>query len=150
MLYPGVPESLDSSVPTAIADSYLEARRAFGQAAAFTGAAILCRRTLEGICKDRGAAGGNLKSKLLDLKTKGIIEPRLHEWADEVLRGLGNDAAHDVGQTISKDDAQDALEFTKAIIEYLYVFEAAFQRFKGRREQRKEALRVFDEEHGIG
>lgn len=133
VLYPASVDSLDASVPSGIAGSYLEARLNYDNAA-YTSAAFMCRRTLEGICSDRGAGGKNLKSKLLDLKTKGVIEPRLHEWADEVLRELGNDAAHDVERTISKTDAQDALEFTKAIIEYLYVFQAAYERFKQRRQ----------------
>jgi len=133
VLYPSGLQEVDPAVPKNIAHSYLGARRCFFDASEYTAAAIMCRRTLEGICKHFEAKGGNLKSKLADLKTRGVIEARLHEWADDVLRALGNDAAHDVDMTISKQDAQDALEFTKAIVEYLYVFEAAFKRFKERR-----------------
>ena len=93
----------------------------------------MCRRIIDGVAKYNEARGRDLKEKLLDLKSRGIIEARLHEWADHVLRQLGNDAAHDPNVEITKDDANDALEFTKAILEYVYVFDAAFQRFKERR-----------------
>lgn len=134
LLFPtGADEPLDPSVPHRVAESYLEARRCFNDASSNTGSAILCRRTLQGICNDQGAKGGNLKRMLEDLRTRGVIDARVHEWADDILRALGNDAAHDVDVVISREDAKDALEFTKAILEYLYVFQAAFQRFKERR-----------------
>lgn len=133
VLLPGDAKSLDASVPINIAASYAEARRVFSSASAHTAAAIMCRRTLEGVCAHLDAKGGNLARKLDNLKERGLIEPRIHEWANHVLRSLGNDAAHDVDAVISKEDAKDALDFTKAIIEYLFVFEAAFQQFKKRR-----------------
>jgi hypothetical protein len=133
VLYPSELTALDPSVPSNIAESYLEARRVFSLAAGHTAAAIMCRRTLEGICKSFSAKGKTLHAMLKDLRERSVIEKRLHEWADDVLRDLGNDAAHDVDVVISREDAQDALDFTRAIIEYLYVFEAAFTRFKARR-----------------
>jgi hypothetical protein len=144
LLFPAQPDRLDPAVPENIARSYLEARRCFYDASAYTAAAIMCRGTLEGICASFEAKGRNLQAKLADLKTRGLIEARLHEWADDVLRALGNDAAHDVDTIISKQDALDALDFTKAIVEYLYVLEAAFKRFKERREK------PFDADYGGG
>lgn len=132
-LYPAEPDWMDPSVPKVIADSYLEARRTLNDAAANTATAIMCRRTIEGICSYLGAQGRTLHAKLEDLKARGTIDPRLHEWANDVLRDLGNDAAHDVGTVVSREDARDALEFTRAIIEYLFVFADAFKRFKERR-----------------
>ena len=41
-------------------------------------------------------------------KDDGIIEKRLYEWAD-ALRTVGNEAAHDVGADVSRDDARDLL-----------------------------------------
>jgi hypothetical protein len=133
VLFPSDPKTLDPSVPPSIATSYLEARRVYTSASANTAAAIMCRRTLEGVCSHLEAKGNNLAKKLDNLKERGLIEPRIHEWANHVLRSLGNDAAHDVDAVISKEDAKDALDFTKAIIEYIFVFETAFQRFKKRR-----------------
>jgi len=138
VIFPSDRSQLDGSVPANICASYWEAHTTF-QGGAYTAAAIMCRRTLEGICFGFEAQGGNLKNKLIDLKQRGIIESRLYEWADHVLRALGNDAAHDITVTVSRQDADDALEFTKAIIQYLYMFEAAFQRFKERRAGEDEA-----------
>lgn len=70
---------------------------------------------------------------LNDLASKGKLDARLHEWANDVLRTLGNDAAHNVGAMISEDDARDALEFTKALIQNLFVLQRAFDAFKKRR-----------------
>lgn len=134
VVFPTDAYSPDPSVPENIAQSYLEARRVFQIAGAYTSAAIMCRRTLEGICTQAGAGGRNLAQKLDDLKTRNVIDPRIHDWANHVLRTLGNDAAHDVDASVTREDARDALEFTKAIIEYLYVFELAFRRFVARRE----------------
>lgn len=136
VIFPADPGALDSSVPENIARSYLEARDVFIQCSGYTASAIMCRRTLEGICKHLGADGRNLKSKLDNLHKKALIDERIHQWADYVLRGLGNEAVHDVDQVISREDAEAALDFTKAIIEYLFVFQAAFDRFKERREKK--------------
>ena len=103
-----------------------------------SGSAVSDGRTLEGICTDFQASGRTLKNKLEDLNTKGIIEMRLFDWADDVLRTVGNNAAHDVDKVVSREDASDTLEFTKAIMEYLYVLEAAFKRFKERQQEEED------------
>src|SRR5690349_8765484 len=64
VLYPHEPDSLDPCVPQNIAKSYLEARRSFAHASSYTGTALLCRRTIESVCKDLGDAKGSLEAKL--------------------------------------------------------------------------------------
>jgi hypothetical protein len=123
---------LDQSVPEKIAESYQEAARTLSVDAP-TATAIMCRRTLEGICSHYEAKGNNLSKKLVWLKDQGKIDERIFEWSNSVLRSLGNDAAHKVDEVISSEDAEAALEFTRAIIEYLFVFTAAFEKFKERR-----------------
>lgn len=137
VLYPGNPTAMDKAVPPVLAASYLEASRVFA-VQAYTSSSIMCRRTLEGICSHFQADGRNLDRKLADLKDKRILDPRLYEWSNEALRALGNEAAHDVQQTVNAQDSKDVLDFTKAILEYLFVFAAAFESFKKRRENRKE------------
>jgi uncharacterized protein YbaR (Trm112 family) len=136
VLYPGAPV-LRGVIPPNIGATFLEAHRCYTDAAAYTACAILCRRTLEGICADFGATKGNLQSKLETLKSNGIIDGRIHEWADGLLRDLGNDAAHEIDTVISKADAEHALEFTKAILEYIYVLGVAYKLFKERRRVEK-------------
>lgn len=137
VVFPAATFTFSKDVPMEIAASYAEALRCFNRASAYTGTAILCRRTLEGICVHFGEKKGSLAQKLKALKDKGTIDSRVYDWANDVLRTLGNDAAHDVNETIEEEDAKHALDFTRAIIEYLFVFQAAYDRFKAEREERK-------------
>jgi hypothetical protein len=119
------------NTPEPIRAAYDEAAKCFG-AGAFTACAIMCRKTLEGICDAKGAKKGNLMRRLEELKSSGLIDERLHEWADELRLG-GNEAAHDVGTTVSAADARDIKDFTKAIVEYLFTIQERFDDFKARR-----------------
>jgi hypothetical protein len=115
-------------------------RQAFGEAIAcvkaraFTAAAIMCRKTLEGLCAEHGISESNLVRSLEELKEQGIIEARLFEWAD-ALRMSGNEAAHDLSVSIPSDDARDLLEFTNALLEYVFTFRDKFKQFKARRSE---------------
>ena len=59
------------------------------------------RRTLEIICKDKGATGNTLEKKIIDLSQKNIF-PQVINEASDVLRILGNEAAH--GDDINYDE----------------------------------------------
>jgi hypothetical protein len=130
-LYPPQDYSLNPSLPEPLRAAYSEAFACF-KAKAYTATALMCRKTLEGICAEHGAKGHNLVSSLKELKDKGIIENRLYEWAD-ALRISGNEAAHDVAVRISAEDAKDILEFTNALLEYVFTFRDKFEEFKKRR-----------------
>lgn len=92
----------------------------------------MCRKAIEGLCHDQKAKGRTLVAKLEDLRDKGVIETRLHGWADE-LRMSGNRAAHAVEVWISKADSADLIEFTRALHEYVYTFGERFKDFQARR-----------------
>lgn len=132
-LHPNAGE-FDDAVPEAIALSFAETIKT-AKAGAPTATAMMCRRTLECVCNHLGTKGFMLGEKLADLKSK--IDPRLHEWADQVLKELGNDAAH-IKVDIQPEDAQDAVEFTRALISNLFVLEKSYQDFKKRREERRQ------------
>jgi hypothetical protein len=136
VLYPSSGE-FDESVPQVIAESFAGTVKT-AQAGVPMATAMMCRRTLECICIHFGATSFNLGDKMRELKTK--IDPKLHEWADQVLRELGNDAAHIKGD-IDAEDAQDAVEFTRALIHYLFVLEESYRDFKTRREERSQSGR---------
>lgn len=131
VLYPPPDNRINQRLPEPIKSTYLEAISCF-KAKAYTATAIMCRKTLEGICAEHGIKDINLVRSLKALKDKGIIENRLYEWAD-ALRISGNEAAHDVNVTISPEDARDILEFTNALLEYLFTFRDRFEQFKQRR-----------------
>ncbi len=130
-LYPARDMHLSSAVPNAIAEAYSEARSCF-RAKAYTAAAIMCRKALQGICHFHGIRKRTLQASLLELKKQEVIESRLYEWAD-ALRISGNEAAHDVSVTVSRDDAADIMEFTRALLEYVYTYREKFEAFKARR-----------------
>jgi hypothetical protein len=133
-LYPRPDNRVNPNLPLPLQAAYKEALACF-KSKAFTATAIMCRKTLEGICVEHGAAGRTLVLSLKELKDKGIIENRLYEWAD-ALRISGNEAAHDVNVTISAEDARDILEFTNALLEYVFTFRDKFEEFKNRRDAR--------------
>lgn len=126
-VYPPVEEAMGPKVPSPIAASYREARRVF-LVQSYDSTALMCRKTIELLCNDLGAIGSDLKKKLAYLKTSGVIDDRIHDWSDQILREIGNDAAH--AGTVNKEDAKDAIEFTKAILDYVYVFMPAFNEFR--------------------
>jgi hypothetical protein len=125
------------SLPAPILSAYVEALACY-KARAFTAAAIMCRKTVEGLCVAHGVHTSNLAASLKSLRDKGIIEARLFEWAD-ALRLSGNEAAHDVSVTISPEDAKDIVEFTNALLEYVFTFRDRFTAFQKRRQLRQAA-----------
>ncbi len=131
-LYPSQEIRINPDAPKPIRVAYEEAAASF-KARAYTAAAIMCRKILEGICKEHGVRERTLIKSLERMKDERIIDERLYEWAD-VLRLVGNEAAHDVNVTISRDDAKDMLEFTNAILDYLFSFRDKFEEFKKRRQ----------------
>ena len=131
VLYPLADNRVNPKLPVPLKSAYSEAISCF-KSKAYTATVIMCRKTLEGICVEHGVKGNNLVSSLKVLKDKGVIENRLFEWAD-ALRISGNEAAHDVTVTVSPEDARDILEFTNALLEYVFTFRDKFEEFKKRR-----------------
>ncbi|MCI0561662.1 MAG: DUF4145 domain-containing protein [Nitrososphaera sp.] len=132
-LYPSDDIRVNPNAPKPIRLAYGEAAVCF-RARAYTAAAIMCRKTLEGICEAHGVQGLSLVKALEKMKNDKLIDDRLYEWAD-ALRLAGNEAVHDVKVTVPSDDAKDMLEFTNAILDYLFSFRDKFDRFKQRRKK---------------
>jgi len=74
----------------------------------------------------------NLSASLRKLKELALIDDQLFEWSD-ALRVVGNEAAHGVGIVVSQADAKDAIEFTNAILDYLFSYKDRFEQFMRRR-----------------
>lgn len=90
----------------------------------FIAAAIMVRKTLDLICKDRGAIGDDLKQRIASLRTKVVIPNELLDGMD-ALRLLGNDAAHLESATyddVGKDEVEIAVEFAKEILKAVYQY----------------------------
>jgi hypothetical protein len=77
------------------------------------------RRTLEMICKDKNAQGGDLRDKIKDLVDKKIL-PEMMNDACYIIRQNGNNAAHADDIQFSDYDVDQVIKLVAAIINYLY------------------------------
>lgn len=102
----------------------------------FDPSVLMCRKCLEGLCKILGVTGGNLSKKLDKLKSENHIDERLLKWGHQI-RLIGNEAAHDIDTPISKKDAQDILEFTEAILIYVFSLTKRYEALIERRKTQK-------------
>ncbi len=115
-LYPGEKNLVD--VPQAIRDSYFEAKKVEKNSP--TAFAVLIRRALEYLCKDKEASGRNLKEQIDDLALKEVIPKTLARMAG-ALRYFGNLGAHSTDTKIGIQEAEMMDDFFIAVIEYVYI-----------------------------
>ena len=132
-LYPPI-RRLSFRVPTELRRSFQEALRCH-ESGHNLAAALMCRRTLEGVCSHHLGKVRNLSQSLKDLHSKKVIDDRLYEWAT-ALRDDGNLAAHDISARITHEDAEDLVDFSEAILDYVFVLRDRFVEYKKRRAKR--------------
>ena len=89
------------------------------------------RRSLEAVCKDRGATGRVLAQSLAELAQRGEIPKILSEMTD-VLRTLGNVGSHAGDEEIPLEYVEVIDDFFRAIIEYVYIAPHKVSEFKAR------------------
>ena len=97
-------------------------------------AAVMVRRTLEAIAREFDPDAKTLFKGLHAMKVKGLISEELSQWGD-ALRFIGNLGAHPTDDEVTKDDAQDAMEFLKAIVETIYDLRPKFKEMVARRQK---------------
>jgi hypothetical protein len=131
VLYPSEKKLPLDGVPNTIKSAYDQAARSFS-ASLFEPCILMCRKCLEATRKNLGAEGRELNSKLKSLFDKGHIDDRLLKWAHEI-RLIGNEAAHDPDTKVTKRDARDVLDFTEAILIYIFSLTSRFETFRARR-----------------
>ena len=134
VLYPKVTNLDLEGFPDAMRKAYEQALRCYSSSS-FDACALMCRRCLEVLANSFGVEKGTLESKLKTLADQQIIEARLVQWAHGI-RIVGNEAAHDSDTELTKQDARDALDFTEAILTYVFVLNTRFESFQSRRKQR--------------
>lgn len=97
----------------------------------YSAAAVLCGRALERLIKEK--VGAHMIAKgLAELKAKGIIDERLFAWA-EALRKERNIGAHASEEDTSKETAQDIIDFTIAIFDYVYTLTEKYEKYIARK-----------------
>lgn len=128
-----LPETtLSSDTPTTIASAFGEAATCLA-AGAPRACAVMAGRTLEAITADKGETDGTLAHRLRRLREKSTLPPTLADWADEV-RVVRNFGAHwDPIQDVSREDAEQLMQFTRELIRHLYELPAELERRRGRR-----------------
>lgn len=134
VLYPKTTNLDFEGLSGAMRKSYEQALRCYS-GSLFEPCALMCRRCLEILTKSFGVEKGTLEAKLKTLVDQNIIEARLAQWAHGI-RVVGNEAAHDTDAELSKQDARDALDFTEALLTYVFVLNTRFESFQSRRKQR--------------
>ncbi|MEU7851342.1 DUF4145 domain-containing protein [Micromonospora parva] len=121
---------LSLDVPKELRREFEEARTCF-DAKAYTATVVMVRRTLEGIGVDNNITERPLARQIEKMKTEGLIDQSIAEWADS-LRALGNQGAHYTGRQVSREDANDAVDFAEALLDHIYVYKKRFAAFKER------------------
>lgn len=132
LLYPSDSRLPLEHVPASVSRAYEQATRSFSSAL-YEPCTLMCRKTLDAAATSLEASGGSLNAKLAALHDAGHIDKRLLDWAHAV-RLVGNEAAHDPDVEVSKEDARDVLDFTEAILIYLFALNRRFERLRARRE----------------
>jgi hypothetical protein len=98
----------------------------------YVASAIMVRKTLEEVCKDREAAGKDLKVRIIALGDKVILPEGMLEALHD-LRLLGNDAAHlesRVYEDIGQAEVEVAIDVTKEILKSTYQLRGIMSRLK--------------------
>jgi len=124
------------ALPKPVAEDWVEAHKCMG-ITAYKAAAAMARRATQGVCVDQNATPAKLSVQIKELVKAGTLHPRLGEWADEI-RYFGNDGAHpgdDGLDTVSEEDAKDALAFLDQLLEWTYVAPWTLQQSRARQQQ---------------
>lgn len=98
----------------------------------FIASAIMVRKTLEELCRERGATGGNLKERIKALGSKVVLPTELLDGLDD-LRLLGNDAAH-IESTeydkVGQEEVEIGIEFAKEVLKAVYQYSALLNKLR--------------------
>lgn len=116
--------------PADVGKMYFETVQCFN-AGANTLAGGGLRATVEAICRDRNAQGGNLQNRIDALVQQGVLAQAqaalLHEE-----RYIGNEALHEM-HTPSDQDIRDGLEIVEGLLRTVYVLPLHAARLQQRR-----------------
>lgn len=128
--FDGVPENIKTAFDSAVKTKGID--RAI--------CILSLRRTLEMICKEKGASGRDLKDKIADLINKKIL-PEMMADACWIVRQSGNDAAHADDIIFSEREVEEIIEYVSTVINYLYSMPVRIAKLKQQIEERKQNLK---------
>jgi len=132
IIYPQpLPSPSDERIPENIRKDLDEAKICFS-VGAFRACAVMARRAMQSACINKGSSKDRLVDQLEELARNGIITRDLKEWAD-VVRWVGNDAAHPGKEEVSQEDAKDILSLAEQFLHVVYVAPAIAKERKSKR-----------------
>jgi hypothetical protein len=128
---------LDEAVPEDIREAFTEGARSHGAQASHA-AAVMFRRTVEGIVRDKGSQkavaqldAGDLPGALKIMNNEGDLDKTLFEWA-LTIRALGNTGGHfDPIENVSPVQAEELLGLVRQLLRYIYEEPARMERLRG-------------------
>lgn len=135
-LWPPPEKYLDWKIPISVRNSLEEAKRCY-KAKAYYACAVMCGKTLESICSEYGTKNKFLAGGLKELLDKQVIDKKIYDWS-EALRKHRNIGAHATKEKISKQDAENLLDFANAICDYIFTLTKKFERFMKRKQKLEE------------
>ena len=121
---------LSNSIPENIRKDIEDALKCFKQKI-YSATAVLCGRALERIVvlktNEKTIARG-----LRKLKEQSVIDEKLFNWA-EALRQERNISAHASESETTKENAQDVLDFSVAICDYIFTLNDKYSEYMSRK-----------------
>jgi Domain of unknown function (DUF4145) len=119
-IYPAPrPTPTDVNIPENIRIDLDEAKQCF-VSLCYRGCAVLSRRVIQIACVEKGATKNKLVDQIGELINNGIITKEIEEWA-QVVRWVGNDAAHPNVNEVTKEDAEDCLKLAEQFLHIIFV-----------------------------
>ena len=127
-MYPP-PQTVDEAVPTRARDFLFQAIESLHAPA---GAVMLTASAVDAMLKDKGYKDGQLFNRINQARDDHLITKEMALWAHEI-RLEANDQRHaDEDAPLPNEvDANNVIEFAKALAEFLYVLPARVARGRG-------------------
>jgi len=125
---------LDPAIPKAIRDCFEEGLHCLA-ARAPRGAAVMFRRSIEAVIRDKGSAATikklddvTLAAALREMADEKSLDPTLADWAKELRLG-GNAGGHfDPMDDVTPEEAEELSKLLRAVLTYLYEMPAKLKR----------------------
>lgn len=128
MEFPDVPQEIAEAAAEAWTCQVSRAHR---------GAVMLARAVVESTAKSKGITSGPLVSKIEAMADAALIRAVVAEQAHEI-RHLGNSSAHgDLGDSVTKEDAEEALNLMAEVLNEVWQAPARARRLADARVARK-------------
>lgn len=126
--YPTIPQAADELPERA--KRFLQ--QALESLHAPDGALMLAASSIDAMLKDKGLKDGSLYSRIEAASKDGLLTTQVRDWAHEI-RLSANEPRHadDEFEGAGFYDANQVIEFAKALSDYLFVLPARVRKWKG-------------------